>query len=85
MAQAKVVREPITPVSHDLDKAYELGKLSGEVRILKWGVGVALVAMLGSMGVLYEGIDDVRADRDSQGHIRLPGRHGRHSKGRGHG
>ena len=41
MAQAKVVREPITPVSHDLDKAYELGKLSGEVRILKWGVGVA--------------------------------------------
>ena len=62
MAQAKVVREPITPVSHDLDKAYELGKLSGEVRNLKWGVGVALVAMLGSMGVLYEGIDDVRVE-----------------------
>ena len=46
----------------DLDQAYKLGRLCGEVRLLKWGVGVALVAILGCMGILYEAIDDIRVE-----------------------
>ena len=56
-----VVASP-APVTHDFDQAYKLGRLCGEVRVLKWAVGAALVAILASMGVLYDAIGDVRVE-----------------------
>ena len=65
MPEANVVPGSPSAAAFDLDKAYELGKLSGEVRILKWGVGVALVAILGVMGVLYDEIRQIRDSNDA--------------------
>ena len=62
MSEAMVVEGSPAPAVRDLDQAYKLGRLCGEVRILKWGVGVALVAILGCMGILYEVVDDIRVE-----------------------
>ena len=62
MSEAMVVQGSPTPSAPDLDQAYKLGRLCGEVRLLKWGVGAAFVAMIASMGALYDAIGDVRVD-----------------------
>ena len=62
MSETMVVQGSPAPAVPDLDQAYKLGRLCGEVRILKWGVGAAVVAILGCMGVLYEAIDDIRVE-----------------------
>ena len=62
MSEAMVIEGSPAPAVRDLDQAYKLGRLCGEVRLLKWGVAVALVAILGCMGILYEAIDDIRVE-----------------------
>ena len=62
MSEAMVVQGSPTPSVPDFDHAYKLGRLCGEVRLLKWGVGAAFVAIIASMGALYEAIGDVRVD-----------------------
>ena len=64
MSGAIAVEGSPAPAMGDLDLAYKLGTLSGEVRLLKWGVGAAFVAIIAAMGVLYEAIGDVRIDLD---------------------
>ena len=36
-----------------LDHAREQGRLSGEVRVLKWAVGAAFVATIAALGAIY--------------------------------
>lgn len=36
-----------------LDYAREQGRLSGEVRMLKWAVGAAFVALIAALGAIY--------------------------------
>ena len=36
-----------------LDLAREQGRLSGEVRVLKWAVGAAFVALIAALGAIY--------------------------------
>ena len=62
MAEAMSVQAAPAPVVSDFDHAYRLGMLSGEVRLLKWAVAAAFVAILACMGVLYDGINDVRVE-----------------------
>ena len=62
MSEAMSAQAAPAPVMSDFDHAYKLGMLSGEVRLLKWAVAAALVAILGCMGVLYDAIDDVRVE-----------------------
>ena len=62
MSEAMSVQAAPAPVVHDFDHAYKLGTLSGEVRLLKWAVAAAFVAILGCLGVLYDAIDDVRVE-----------------------
>jgi len=40
--------------ARDLDEAKAQGVLAGEVRVLKWGTGLALVAILSALGLLYQ-------------------------------
>ena len=40
--------------ARDLEEAREQGTLAGEVRVLKWGAGLALAAILGALGLLYQ-------------------------------
>ena len=40
--------------ARDLEEAKERGALAGEVRVLKWSAGFAIVALLGGMGMLYQ-------------------------------
>ena len=51
------------------DLARDVSETRGEVRVLKWACGIAVVAILGGMGVLYqnqqalgESIQEVRND-----------------------
>ena len=51
------------------DLARDVSETRGEVRVLKWACGVAVVAILGGMGVLYQNqqalgqsIQEVRKD-----------------------
>ena len=60
MSEAMSAQAAPAPVVLDFDYAYKLGRLSGEVRLLKWAVAAAFVAILGCMGALYDAIDDVR-------------------------
>ena len=60
MSEAMSVQAAPASVVHDFDHAYKLGRLCGEVRVLKWGAGAALAVIVACMGVLYEAIDDVR-------------------------
>lgn len=62
MSEAMSAQAAPAPVVLDFDHAFKLGRLSGEVRLLKWAVAAALVAILGCMGVLYDAIDDVRVE-----------------------
>ena len=62
MSEAMSVQADPAPVVHDFEHAYKLGTLSGEVRLLKWAVAVAFVAILGCLGVLYDAIEDVRVE-----------------------
>ena len=62
MAEAMSVQAAPASVVSDFDHAYKLGMLSGEVRLLKWAVAAAFVAILACMGVLYDGINDVRVE-----------------------
>ena len=62
MSEAMSAQAAPAPVMSDFDHAYKLGMLSGEVRLLKWALAAALVAILGCMGVLYDAIDDVRVE-----------------------
>lgn len=39
-----------------------LSDILGQLRILKWGMGLALVAIMGAFGVLYQGQADLRAE-----------------------
>ena len=40
--------------ARDLEEARAEGALAGEVRILKWSAGIAIVAILGALGMLYQ-------------------------------
>ena len=40
--------------ARDLEDARAQGALAGEVRVLKWGAGFALAAILGALGLLYQ-------------------------------
>ena len=40
--------------ARDLEEARAEGALAGEVRVLKWGAGLAVVAILGALGMLYQ-------------------------------
>ena len=62
MPEAMSVQAAPAPVVQDFDHACKLGRLCGEVRVLKWAVAAALVAILGCMGVLYDAIGDVRVE-----------------------
>ena len=37
----------------DLERERERGRVSGEVRVLKWAVGVAFVALIAAFGAIY--------------------------------
>lgn len=39
-----------------------LSDILGQLRILKWAMGLALVAMMGALGVLYQGQADLRTE-----------------------
>ena len=43
-----------TFTARDLEAAKARGALEGEVRILKWGAGIAIAAILGALGLLYQ-------------------------------
>ena len=43
-----------TFTARDLEDARAQGVLAGEVRVLKWGAGLALAAILGALGLLYQ-------------------------------
>lgn len=52
-------RELRTEFSH-LDRT--VSGIGGELRMFKWGMGVALLAVLGGLGFLYQGLTDLRSD-----------------------
>ncbi|MCY4285440.1 MAG: hypothetical protein OXC65_08835 [Thiotrichales bacterium] len=62
MSEGMSAQAPSAPVVLDFDHVYELGRLSGEVRLLKWAVAAAFVALLGCMGVLYDAIRDIQVE-----------------------
>ena len=62
MSEGMSAQAPPAPVVLDFDHVYELGRLSGEVRLLKWAVAAAFVALLGCMGVLYDAIRDIQVE-----------------------
>ena len=45
---------PSGEAGHHRDLVRDLGETRGEVRVLKWVCGLALVALLGAMGALYQ-------------------------------
>ena len=40
--------------ARDLEEARAEGALAGEVRVLKWAAGIAIVAIIGALGLLYQ-------------------------------
>ena len=48
-----VTRMTDTETANALDYAREQGKLCGEVRVLKWAVGAAFVALITAFGAIY--------------------------------
>ena len=57
-----------------LDYAREQGRLSGEVRVLKWAAGAAVVALIAALGAIYaemnQGFREVNMQfRDVNGRI----------------
>lgn len=53
MASVAPHPEPRAETAGALDYAREQGRLSGEVRVLKWAVGAAFVALLAALGAIY--------------------------------
>ena len=55
-----------------LDYAREQGRLSGEVRVLKWAVGAAFVTLIATLGAIYtemnQGFRDVNRRIDQLTH-----------------
>ena len=49
-----------------LDLAREQGRLSGEVRVLKWAAGVAFVALIAAFGGLYAEMNQGFREVDQQ-------------------
>lgn len=45
---------PAVFTARDLEEARAQGTLAGEVRVLKWGTGIAIVAIIGALGLLYQ-------------------------------
>lgn len=55
----------------NFEVAYRLGALSGEVRVLKWGAAIAIVSILGCLGVIYQEIGALRQEvRQENGALR---------------
>ena len=50
--ESAIIHRPSPPAT--LENAKERGTLAGEVRVLKWGAGIAIVAILGGLGMLYQ-------------------------------
>ena len=50
----------------DLEGARELGRLSGEVRVLKWGAAIVITMMFAYLTYLAQQINDVRSDLTRQ-------------------
>lgn len=50
----------------DLEGARELGRLSGEVRVLKWGAAIVVTMMFAYLTFLTQQISDVRNDLTQQ-------------------
>ena len=50
----------------DLEGARELGRLSGEVRVLKWGAAIVVTMMFAYLTYLAQQIDGVRSDLTQQ-------------------
>ena len=48
-----VPESPHPETGSALDYAREQGRLSGEVRILKWAVGAAFVTLIATLGAIY--------------------------------
>ena len=46
----------------DLEGARELGRLSGEVRVLKWGAAIVMTMLFAYLTYLSQQINDVRID-----------------------
>lgn len=58
-------------VPSNFEVAYRLGALSGEVRVLKWGAAIAIVSILGCLGVIYQEIGALRQEvRQENGALR---------------
>ena len=57
--------KPVITV-HDLEGARELGRLSGEVRVLKWGAAIVVTMMFAYLTYLAQQINDVRSDLTRQ-------------------
>ena len=51
---------------HDLEGARELGRLSGEVRVLKWGAAIVVTMMFAYLTFLSQQISGVRGDLTRQ-------------------
>ena len=47
-------RSHATFTARDLEEAKAQGTLAGEVRVLKWAAGLAIAAILGALGLLYQ-------------------------------
>lgn len=50
----------------DLEGARELGRLSGEVRVLKWGAAIVITMMFAYLTYLAQQINGVRSDLAQQ-------------------
>ena len=50
----------------DLEGARELGRLSGEVRVLKWGAAIVVTMMFAYLTFLSQQISGVRSDLTQQ-------------------
>lgn len=53
-----------------------LSDILGQLRILKWGMGLALVAIMGALGVLYQGQADLREELRAEFRAEISGLRG---------
>lgn len=53
-----------------------LSDILGQLRILKWGMGLALVAIMGALGVLYQGQADLREELRAEFRAEIAGLRG---------
>ncbi|MCY4154174.1 MAG: hypothetical protein OXF58_02450 [Gammaproteobacteria bacterium] len=50
----------------DFDHIYELAKLSGEVRVLKWGAAISITVIFAYLTIVSQQISDLRASLELQ-------------------